>query len=260
MTDTRAPMASRLRSGDPLVGTVVSVPDAALTELLCERFDFVWIDLEHGQLGPREAQVMAIAARAAGCAALARLPHAGTELLPALLDAGVDGVVAPRVDDAAAAERLVERLGYPPAGSRGVAPRRASSYGRAHHGPDPACVVQIESARAVGQADAIAAVHGVDALVVGCSDLARDLGIPGRLGDPGLVEAVRAVQQAASNAGLASGIAAPTARALAALRGGRSTLVVYSSDVRIYARAVDDAVAGLARVLAEGGSPAWPST
>jgi 2-keto-3-deoxy-L-rhamnonate aldolase RhmA len=250
MTGTRAAIASRLRGREPLLGTVVTVPDAALTELLCERFDFVWIDLEHGQLGSREAQVMAIAARAAGCAALVRLPHAGTELLPALLDAGVDGVVAPRVEDAAAAERLVERLRYPPAGSRGVAPRRASSWGRERDGPDPACVVQVESAAAVARAEAIAAVDGVDALVVGCSDLSRDLGVPGRLGDPGLVEAVRAVQRAAAGAGLASGIAAPTAEALAALNAGRSTLAVYSSDVRIYARAVDAAVADLA----------WPTT
>jgi 2-keto-3-deoxy-L-rhamnonate aldolase RhmA len=65
MTGTRAAIASRLRSREPLVGTVACVPDAALTELLCERRDFVWIDLEHGQLGAREAQVMAIAARAA---------------------------------------------------------------------------------------------------------------------------------------------------------------------------------------------------
>src|ERR671914_2684759 len=104
----RAPagLAARIRRRERLVGTVMSVPDAALAELLCERFDFVWIDLEHGQLGAREAQVMAIAARAAGCAALVRLPCIGSELLPAPLDAGVDGVVAPRVESAATAARL----------------------------------------------------------------------------------------------------------------------------------------------------------
>jgi 2-keto-3-deoxy-L-rhamnonate aldolase RhmA len=248
------------------VGTVLSVPDATLAELVCERFDFVWIDLEHGQLGAREAQVMAIAARAAGCAALVRLPHADSELLPALLDSGIDGVVAPRLEHAGAAERLVDRLRYPPWGSRGMAPRRANSYGRVSR-PDPAgvaCVVQIESAKAVENAAAIAAVEGVDALVVGCSDLSLDLGTPGELESAPLLAAVRQVQQAAAAAGVASGIAAhgPGA-ALSRLLGGRSTIVVYSSDVRLYAQAVDDAVAGLARVVApaaEDGSPAWPST
>jgi 2-keto-3-deoxy-L-rhamnonate aldolase RhmA len=251
------------------VGTVLSVPDAALAELVGERFDFVWIDLEHGQLGPREAQVMAIAARAAGCAALVRLPHAGSELLPAVLDVGVDGVVAPKVDDAAAAEQLVARLRYPPRGTRGMAPRRANSYGRvpapaAASGTELACVVQIESATAVGNAAELASVYGVDALVVGCSDLALDLGVPGELESAPLLAAIREVQAAAAQAGVASGIAAHgAAPALARLLAGRSTIVVYASDVRIYAGAVDDAAATLAGVLAsdaEEAGPTWPST
>jgi 2-keto-3-deoxy-L-rhamnonate aldolase RhmA len=265
----RAALAPRIRRHQPLVGTVLSVPDAALAELVGERFDFVWIDLEHGQLGPREAQVMAIAARAAGCAALVRLPHAGSELLPALLDAGVDGVVAPKVDDAAAAAKLVGRLRYPPRGTRGTAPRRANSYGRVPapataNGTDPACVIQIESAMAVGNAAEIASLDGVDALVVGCSDLALDLGVPGDVESAPLRGAIRQVQQAAAQAGVASGIAAHgAAPSLARLLAGRSTILLYSSDVRIYARAVDDAAATLARVLAsdaEEATPTCPST
>jgi 4-hydroxy-2-oxoheptanedioate aldolase len=253
---TPGELAARIRRREPLLGTVMSVPDAALAELLCERFDFVWIDMEHGQLGPREAQVMAIAARAAGCAALVRLPRPDSELLPALLDAGVDGVVAPRVENAVTAALLADRLRYPPAGSRGVAPRRASSYGRVAEpwsaGGRPACIVQIESARAVDNAAAIAAVEGVDALVVGCSDLSLDLGVPGELESPPVLEAIRRVQRSAAEAQVACGVAAPRPKgALAALVSGGSTLFVYSSDVRIYARAVDDAVAGLARILAE---------
>jgi 4-hydroxy-2-oxoheptanedioate aldolase len=249
-------LAARIRRREPLIGTVISVPDAALAELVCESFDFVWIDMEHGQLGPREAQAMAIAARAAGCAALVRLSRPDSELLPALLDAGVDGVVAPRVENAVTAARLADRLRYPPSGSRGVAPRRASSYGRVAEPWSamgrPACVVQIESARGVDNAAAIAAVEGVDALVVGCSDLSLDLGVPGQLDSPGLLEAVRRVERSAAEAEVASGVAAAgTTAALASLVAGGSTLFVYASDVRIYAKAVDDAVAGLARILAE---------
>ncbi len=250
-----AELAARIRRHEPLIGTVLSVPDAALAELVCERFDFVWIDMEHGQLGPREAQVMAIAARAAGCAPLVRLPRPDSELLPALLDAGVDGVVAPRVENAVTAALLAGRLRYPPSGSRGVAPRRASAYGRVAEPWSavgrPACVVQIESTRGVENAAAIAGVQGVDALVVGCSDLSLDLGVPGQLDSPALLEAVRRVERSAAEAQVACGVAAPSATgALAALVAGGSTLFVYSSDVRIYAKAVDDGVAGLARILA----------
>jgi 4-hydroxy-2-oxoheptanedioate aldolase len=249
----------------PLAGTVLSVPDAALAELVSERLDFVWIDLEHGPLGPRDAQVLAIAARAAGCAALVRLPHADTDLLPALLDAGVDGVVAPKVDAAETARRLVTRLRYPPEGTRGSAPRRANAYAR-ESGParavEPACVIQIETRAGVENAPEIAEVDGVDALVVGCSDLSLDLGVPGQLDAPALLDAVRAVQAAAAGAGVASGIAAACdAATLADMVDGRSTMVVYASDVRMYARAVDDGVNVLDDVFARAAlERTWPGT
>jgi 4-hydroxy-2-oxoheptanedioate aldolase len=255
-------LAARIREGRPLAGTVLSVADAALAELVCERLDFVWIDLEHGQLGPRDVQLLAIAARAAGCAALVRLPRADCERLPALLDAGVDGVVAPRVEDAATARRLVEQLRHPPLGTRGIAPRRGNAYGRAGTPRQLACVVQIESAAGVEHAAEIASVDGVDALVVGCSDLALELGTAGELGSDVVLDAVRVVQQAAADAGVASGVAAfGDAATLAQLIGGRSTMVVFSSDVRLYAGAVDDAVDALAQIVARGASEgAWPST
>jgi 2-dehydro-3-deoxyglucarate aldolase/4-hydroxy-2-oxoheptanedioate aldolase len=98
----------------PRIGTVISLPDVALAELAGAALDFAWIDLEHGALSLRDAQALAIALTAAGCEAHVRLPGAGSELLGPVLDAGVDGVVAPRVDDADAARRMVRRLRYPP--------------------------------------------------------------------------------------------------------------------------------------------------
>jgi 4-hydroxy-2-oxoheptanedioate aldolase len=245
-----------------LIGTVITLADPVLAELLGAPFDLAWIDLEHAALTVAAVPALAIGLRAAGCRAEVRLPSWRSEALPPVLDAGVDGVVAPRVENAVTAARLASRLRYPPSGSRGVAPRRASSYGRVAEpwsaGGRPACVVQIESARAVDNAAAIGGVEGVDALVVGCSDLSLDLGVPGELDSPALLGAVRRVERAAAEAHVACGVAAPSATgALAALVTGRSTLFVYSSDVRIYARAVDDAVAGLARILAEREDRRW---
>src|SRR3954452_22048425 len=130
----------RCRTGGPVIGsfsmklgTVITLPDVALAELTASAVDFVWIDLEHGALDRRDVQPLAIAARSAGAESFVRLPSAGDTALGPVLDAGVDGVVVPRVEDAAAAEAVVRRLRYPPLGSRGIAARRASGYG----GRDP---------------------------------------------------------------------------------------------------------------------------
>jgi 2-keto-3-deoxy-L-rhamnonate aldolase RhmA len=238
----------RLRTLQPLVGTVVTVPDVALAELTASAVDFIWIDLEHSALSVSHVQPLAVAARAADAAVVVRLASANAEGLNAILDAGVDGVAAPRVESAAEAVRLVEALRYPPHGSRGFAARRANAYGRRARPASSsglACMVQIESPRGVEQADTIAAVEGVDALVVGCADLSL------ALGSPDLTDAIDHVQRAAAEAGIASGIAGPDdASRLAGLADGRSTVLVLSADVRLYARAVEGAVDGLRQRLA----------
>jgi 2-keto-3-deoxy-L-rhamnonate aldolase RhmA len=240
------PFADRLRRRDSLVGTVLTLPSVPLAELVAEPLDFVWIDLEHGALDARDVPSLAVAARAAGAGAFARLPSVDAAALAAVLDSGVDGVVAPRVESAAEARRLVERLRHPPRGSRGAAARRAQGYGRAAAAPEPLCLLQIESPAGVAAAGEIAAVEGVDALVVGVADLALTLGFPSG-------EAVAEVQRAAAASGIASGIAGPDeAELLIELAREHSTLLVYSADVRLAARAVDEAVAALRARATEG--------
>jgi 4-hydroxy-2-oxoheptanedioate aldolase len=234
-----------MRQGDALVGTVITLPDVALAELVTEPLDFVWIDLEHGALGTADVAPLAIAA--CGAATFVRLPEPDAGGVSGLLDAGVDGVVAPRVESAAQARRLVDRLRRPPRGSRGHASRRSNSYGRPGRAPaDPLCLAQIETTAGVRAAAEIARVEGVDALVIGCSDLALSLdGVP-EPGSPLMREAIGRVQSAAEEGGVPSGIAGPDDPCLLhELAGGRSTLLVCGADVRLFARAVDDAVARL---------------
>ena len=235
----------RLRGGDRLTGTVVTLPDVGLAELTASAADFVWIDLEHGALSVRDVLPLAIAARSAGAASLVRVRGPGDPALGAALDAGVDGVVLPRVEHAEDAERAIGRLRHPPRGRRGAAARRASAYGSGTGAPDPVCMVQVESSAGVERAAAIAAVDGVDALVVGCADLALDLGEePGGSGRLG--EAIASVQGACAAAGTASGVAGPDdPRRLAGLAGGRSQVLVLGADVRVYARALRHAFTDL---------------
>ena len=234
------------------LGTVLSVPDAALAESAAAAFDLVWLDLEHGALTVADVQALAIAVQGAGREAHVRLPRWDSDVLPAALDAGVDGVVAPRVESAADAAALVRRLRYPPAGSRGYGPRRAGRAGA----QAAACTVQIEGVEGVAEAEAIAAAAGVAAVVVGCADLALALGLEPGQDAARLRDAVRHVARAAAAAGTAFGVAAGGPPEQVAALAGRADLVLYSVDVRLYARAVDGAAQGLATALEEAHAPA----
>jgi 2-keto-3-deoxy-L-rhamnonate aldolase RhmA len=242
------------------VGTVLTIPDVTLAELLGEASDLVWIDLEHGALTCADVPPLAVGLRAARCEAHVRLPSWRSEMLPPALDAGVDGIVAPAIERAEDAAALVRRLRYPPAGERGFGPRRAGGYGRDPLGVvAPACAVQIESAAAVAAAPAIAAVDGVGTLVIGCADLGLALGGQPGILSPALRDAAARVHAAARAAGKAFGVAgAADAATLSALAAGDVDVVVHSVDVRIYAGAVDHAMELASGAFAAGAEGRVP--
>ena len=236
----------RCRMGGPVIGspvvklgTVITLPDVALAELTASAVDFVWIDLEHGALDRRDVQPLASAARAAGAECFARLASADHPVLGPVLDAGVNGVVVPGADSAAEAEAVVRRLRYPPLGSRGLAARRASEYGLRAPEHDPRCVVQIESEAGAAEADRIAAVDGVEALVVGCADLAAETGESLAAGAPRAQDAICRVRDACDRAGIDFGLAGPAdLSVLSDLSPVPPDIAVIGADVRIYARAL----------------------
>jgi 4-hydroxy-2-oxoheptanedioate aldolase len=241
-------LTSAVRSGRRLAGTVLTLPGATAAELLAEPFDFVWVDLEHGALGALDAQEMIIGAQAAGTYALVRLPHDARGLMTTMLDAGADGVVLANVSEPHAAQAAARRIAHPPDGTRGWGPRRLALRQRgAGQRTRPSLWVQIESADGVQRAQGIAAVPGLDAVVVGTADLSFSLGTPLDAHAPALVQAVEAVRRATHAAGVALGIAGALDAAPPALCAGASILV-HSTDARLCADAVDDAAAWLRTV------------
>jgi 4-hydroxy-2-oxoheptanedioate aldolase len=226
-----------------LVGTVVSSPDPVLAEQAAHEFDFVWIDLEHSALSVRDAATLAIAAQAGGAAALVRLPRYDSDLLSAVLDAGVDGVVAPRVQSADEAQALARAVRYPPDGLRGFAPRRAvgavAAPGSTVSAVRVACVIQIESRQALSQLDAIASVKGVDLLVAGTADLSLELGCELDMAASELASAVMSIGEAAERHEKAWGVAIGSVPDwLGEIRSAGASMLVFSSDVRLYADAI----------------------
>jgi 4-hydroxy-2-oxoheptanedioate aldolase len=231
----------RLAEGRTLVGTLITLPGCAWAELVAGSFDYVCVDLEHAALGAGDLQDAVIGAQAAGAAALARIP-AGSTLLTPSLDCGVDGIVAPMIEHAEGARAYVDLMRYPQAGSRGFGPRR-SRWGAAAQA-DPVLIAQIETRAGVEQAPEIAAVDGVDGLLVGTSDLSYDLGAPLDLEDERLRASVAAVRDAAHAAGCAFGLAGRVEpESLGQDLRGAASLVAISTDAAICATALDGTAA-----------------
>jgi 4-hydroxy-2-oxoheptanedioate aldolase len=164
-------------------------------------YDWLFIDLEHNTMSIDTAGQIAVAALDVGIAPLVRVPRRQYWMATRALDGGALGVVMPHVDTAEEAREVVDHLRYPPAGHRSVAGSLPQMDFKPMKTGDITTVlnaatlitVMVESPESVENVDAIAAVPGVDAILVGTNDLAMEMGIPGDFTNPKIVGAYEKV-------------------------------------------------------------------
>lgn len=178
-------------------------------------FDALYVDLEHSATTVADAARLCATATALGIASLVRLTSVDDAVAVPLLDAGCKGVIAPHVETADDARRLVERCLFPPLGGRSVTgaalqlgyqPVAPEELARHLNGATLVCVM-VESPSAVSQVAEIAAVDGVDLVLVGTQDLSGALGVPGVVDHPTVVEQYEQVAAACAVGGVAFGVA-----------------------------------------------------
>lgn len=181
----RSLFREQLAARSMTLGTWIKMPAMESVELVAlAGFDFVVIDLEHSAMSTESAYRQIGVARLSGVAPIVRVPQLDRGLVARLLDAGAEGIMFPHIDSVTEAVAAVRSVRFPPIGARGVGPTgRAGGWGAVpreeyiRFGQEEAVVIaQIESAVAAGDAEAIAAVPGVDALLVGAVDLAASEG------------------------------------------------------------------------------------
>src|SRR5476649_2371967 len=161
-------------------------------------YDWLFLDLEHGVMSIETAAEICVAAQDSGIAPIVRVPYGELAMATRLLDGGALGIVIPHVDTAEEAREIADRLRYSPIGHRSVgggqaqfdyAPMKMADMIKRSN-DNTLIVVMIETPKAVKNADAIAAVPGIDALLVGSSDLSVELGIPGENGHQKIQDSV----------------------------------------------------------------------
>jgi 2-keto-3-deoxy-L-rhamnonate aldolase RhmA len=143
-------------------------------------YDWLFIDMEHNTMDVDAAVQISVAALPTGITPIVRVPAHEHFHATRVLDGGAQGVVVPHVNSVEQARRVVENCKYPPIGHRSLtAPMPQLGF------------------RTMPVADAIAAVEGIDALLIGTNDLAAEMGIPGKFGDA-RIEAAYAAMIAAT--------------------------------------------------------------
>jgi len=197
-------LRERWRAGEVTYGVGVTIPGVAATQLLSRAgFDWLMVDMEHGPISVEAAHAMIAATAGSGTVPLVRVPENLPWLAKTVLDAGAHGIVHPQVRSAADAATAARAARYPPSGDRAWGPFYAPArfgvslpeyLGAAHE--EVVTIVLVEDPAGVEAIDAIVAVAGVDAAVIGTHDLAVSMGCPGGLDHPEVLAAVARAETA----------------------------------------------------------------
>jgi len=225
-----------LRNGDVLIGTLITMPLPEIAEIMVEvGFDWLFVDTEHAPFNAKDAlKILQTAGNRCPC--VVRIPANHEVWIKKALDIGADGIIAPQVNSAEEAERIVRLCKYPPEGVRSVGIGRAHKYGLGFKdyvekaNDKVAVILQAENTNALKNISEIVRVPGIDAIFIGPYDLSASMGKMGNVTDADVRKAIASIAEYGKNAGLSMGIFVDEAETAEAFIQQGFTLIAVSTD------------------------------
>lgn len=238
MSAKHTPIGTWIMSASPLVAEAVGHAG----------FDWGLIDMEHAPVDMMDVVHMLQAVGNTKMVPVVRVPWNDAVTVKRVLDAGATTVLFPFVQSAEEAMHAVTSTRYPPQGTRGM-----STMSRAAHfstdgdylttaNSGIAVIAQLETAQALEQAEAIAAVPGIDALFICPADLAGSMGHAGELLHPQVVEAMAKAAQRIKAAGKPVGALGASPEAVVTYRAAGFDYIAVMSDMGLLMRGAHDAI------------------
>ena len=201
---------AKLKRNEPVLITCLHLVDPSIYELTSLMgFDGIWMDMEHHGYSVEKANELMRASRVGSIDIMARPAKGEFMRMGRMLEAGAQGIMYPRCDDAAEARQVVTWSKFAPLGRRGFdggnpdmpyCSLPMDQYIREAN-DQTFLVIQLEDEQAVANAREIAEVDGVDVLFFGPADFSVLGGIPGQFDHPRVQAAVESVAKAAREAG-----------------------------------------------------------
>lgn len=202
----------RLSSGGVSVGSWIQIPHGSIAEIMGQAgYDWVAVDMEHGSIGHHQLPELFRALELGGTLPLARLAEGKPKDCKQALDAGAGGVIVPMIESAVQLKAVRDACRWPPKGTRGVGFSRANLFGKhfdvyREEAQAPFLVAMIENRGAVDDIDAILAVDGLDAILIGPYDLSASLDVTACFEDERFIQVLAEIFEKAVQAGVPAGM------------------------------------------------------
>ncbi|GAM82104.1 hypothetical protein ANO11243_000830 [Dothideomycetidae sp. 11243] len=181
-----------LRAGGPTFGAWQMFPSTNVSRAIARSGpDWICVDTEHGNIDDGHMHECVAAIAACGVSPVVRIAANEPYMVKRALDAGAHGIVVPLLKTAEDARSIVSSAKFPPLGTRGFgSPFAMEKFYTVEKGTvkqtaylqqandSLVTVIQIETKEALDNVDEIAAVPGVDVLLIGPFDLGNNIGYP----------------------------------------------------------------------------------
>lgn len=231
---------AKLRQDQPVLVTQLHLIDACVYEMASLMgFDGLWMDMEHHTYSLQTAAELMRAARVGSSDVIARPAKGELMRMQRMLEAGAQGIMYPRCDDAAEAAEVVRWAKFAPQGQRGFDGSGADMPYMSmpldeylvEANRQTFVIMQIEPPHALEGAEEIAAVEGVDVVMLGPADFSILSGIPGQFDHPLVRDATRRIADAARKAGKPWGCPASSPEHARTLLDMGARIIFHMADI-----------------------------
>lgn len=248
-------MKNKLKQNERLYGTMLceaNFPNIAHI-FKGSGCDFFIIDCEHGAFNFETVSVTIAVAKAIGLCCIIRIPEIRRECILKYLDMGADGILVPMVSSADDAKKTVQYAKYKPIGQRGVSISRAHSNYISSNVEDyiekannnTIILLQIELLAALESIDEIAAVEGIDGLILGPTDLSMDMDCLNNFSDDLFKKAITKIANVAKQNALSSGVICSDSNLIKTCISAGMNIFCTDSEIRLIKKGLSEKISAL---------------
>ncbi len=247
----------KFRQGKPAYITCVHYTDPTITEMISQMgVDGIWLDMEHHGYSLATAANMMRGARVGVSDIVARPAKGEFMRMARMLEAGANAIMYPRCDNAEEAAEVVRWAKFAPMGERGIDAANADNPYLLTPVPEylpkandeTLVVIQIEQEHALDEVEKIAAVDGVDCIMLGPGDFSVLSEIPGQMDHPKILDAKKRIAAAAKANGKQWGCPAGTLDDVSALLDLGARFICYGVDIVFVLQAYQKIIADLSKL------------
>ena len=204
-------LKQKLKSNQRTIGSWITIPNPITTEIMCQYFDWLVIDMEHSAIDIQQCQDLIRLIESHDTVPLVRVPENNPTIIKRVLDAGAYGIIVPMVNNVLDVNDTISSAFYPPKGRRGVGLARAQNYGlgfeeyKEWSTNNIVVIAQIESVQAVKHINQILQTD-IDAFIIGPYDISASIGQPGNFKSTRFHEIINTILQTSKDHNKPAGI------------------------------------------------------